>query len=172
MVDKQIIDDVDVSGCEHLTEIQGCWLSTCDYLKYKGNITNELCKYNPNCYYKQLKRKEQECEKLRFPMSDTNYAILTKEEFEQLDQLKAENEELKNEIEACYNQVEDFDIIATSKSNKLKQAEQKLEQIRQVCTETKSVENIKDMYTAKLSGLYLKSRQILQIIDRGNDENL
>ena len=30
MTDKQIQDDVDVSGCEHLTEIQGCWLSTCD----------------------------------------------------------------------------------------------------------------------------------------------
>lgn len=50
----------------------------------------------------------------------------------ELDQLKAENEKLKNEIEACYNQVEDFDIIATSKSNKLKQAEQKLERIRDI----------------------------------------
>ena len=65
MTNKQIIDDVDVSGCEHLTEIQGCWLSTCDYLKYKGNITNEVCKYNPNCYYKQFKRKENELEELR-----------------------------------------------------------------------------------------------------------
>ena len=77
----------------------------------------KLCKDNPNCVYKQLQRekqtsqeardtaikefnraeelktllksKEQECEKLRFPMPDTNYAILTKEEFEQLDQLKS-----------------------------------------------------------------------------------
>lgn len=55
-----IIDDIDVSECEHLTEIQGCWLSTCDYLRYNGNITNKLCKYNPNCYFKQLKRKEKE----------------------------------------------------------------------------------------------------------------
>lgn len=55
------------------------------------------------CYFKQLTRKTQECE------------------------------ELKNEIEACYNQVEDFDIIATSKSNKLKQAEQKLKRIREIC---------------------------------------
>lgn len=53
--------------------------------------------------------------------------------FKQLDKLKAENENLKNKIEACYNQVEDFDIIATSKSNKLKQAEQKLKEIKQVC---------------------------------------
>lgn len=51
------------------------------------------------------------------------------------------------------------------------QAEQKLEKIRQVCAETKDVgENIKDMYTAKLSGLYLKSRQILQIINEVNND--
>ena len=43
----------------------------------------------------KLQAKEQECEKLRFPMKDTNYAILTKEEFEQFKQLKAENDELK-----------------------------------------------------------------------------
>ena len=63
--DTKKINDVDVSECEHLTEIEGCWLSTCDYLKYKGNITNKLCKYNSNCYYKQLKRKEQECDELK-----------------------------------------------------------------------------------------------------------
>lgn len=60
MTEEIIINGVDVAGCEHLTEIQGCWLSTCDYLPYKGNITNQLCKYNDNCYYKQLKRLEFE----------------------------------------------------------------------------------------------------------------
>ena len=71
MTDKQIMDDVDVSGCEHLTEIQGCWLSTCDYLKHKGNITSKVCKYNPNCYFKQLARKTQECEKLKEQLMET-----------------------------------------------------------------------------------------------------
>ena len=28
-------------------------------------MTNEVCKYNPNCYYKQLKRKQNEHEELR-----------------------------------------------------------------------------------------------------------
>ena len=45
----------------------------------------------------QLKAKEQECERMRFPMRDTNYAILTKEEFEQLNQLKKTNEELQKD---------------------------------------------------------------------------
>ena len=47
---------------------------------------------------KQLKAKEQECKKLRFPMKDNNYAILTKEEFENFNQLKKENEQLKQTL--------------------------------------------------------------------------
>ena len=95
MTDKQIIiDDVDVSGCEWIREVglDSEYICTCN----SPNKTSGYCKYNPNCHYKQLKRKEQECERLRFPMPDINYAILTKEEFEQLDQLKAENNKLKS----------------------------------------------------------------------------
>ena len=65
MTEEIIIDGVNVAGCEHLTEIMGCWLSTADYLPYKGNITNQLCKYNDNCYYKQLKRLEQKNKELK-----------------------------------------------------------------------------------------------------------
>ena len=58
MTDKQIIiDGVDVAGCE-------------DY-GYRGKARywchnyDEPCTDYPNCYYKQLKRKEQECEELK-----------------------------------------------------------------------------------------------------------
>lgn len=66
MTDKQIIiDDVDVSGClfyqvnfeeDYDVEIKhycSNWHNSCE--------SNN----NTNCYYKQLKRKEQECEKLK-----------------------------------------------------------------------------------------------------------
>ena len=58
MTDKQIIiDDVDVSGCEYWKGY--CRIaSLCDY-------AGHLCEVNPNCYYKQLKRKEQECERYK-----------------------------------------------------------------------------------------------------------
>ena len=98
---------------------------------------------NSNCYFKQLTHKTQECEELKEDIerwkSNFNGKVSAIEELlQQLDQLKSANE----------------------------QAEQKIEKIRQVCANTKDVgENIKDIYTAKLSGLYLKSRQILQIID-------
>ena len=97
MTDKKImVNDVNVSGCEHLTEIRGCWLSTCDYLKHKGNITSKVCKYNPECYFKQLARKTQECEQLK-----EKYEALkleNQEGYEIVDELKHEYEELENKI--------------------------------------------------------------------------
>lgn len=58
MADKEtIIDGIDVSGCEHCVKMT----------KYRCIIQRDvykyLCEENPNCYFKQLKRKEKECEK-------------------------------------------------------------------------------------------------------------
>ena len=68
MTDKQIIiDGVDISKCKHYDEV----FNYCDqsYLGEGGLLKNtknpKRCECSPNCYYKQLKRKEQECEELR-----------------------------------------------------------------------------------------------------------
>lgn len=116
MTDKpNIIDGVDVSGCEYY--------KTGDCL-----ISPVWCDQFYNCDYKQLKRKEQECEELdkelhkNFEEKDKLHLIIDRlieasgydrntasaEDFEdvyenmryekqQLAQLKAENEELKKE---------------------------------------------------------------------------
>lgn len=97
MSDNHIIDNIDVSECEHLTEIQGCWLSTCDYLKYKGNITNEVCKYNPNCYYRQLQREKQISQEAR----DT--AIKEFNRAEELKTLLKRKEESYEELKQYHN---------------------------------------------------------------------
>lgn len=60
MTNKQIvIDGVDVSGCEYCLKMT----------KYRCTIQRDvykcLCEENPNCYYKQFKRKEHECEELK-----------------------------------------------------------------------------------------------------------
>ena len=64
MTDKQIIiDGVDVSGCkkyEH--EIIRCNTSLKNMCFYGGRCTD---KKNADCYYKQLKHKEQEYEELK-----------------------------------------------------------------------------------------------------------
>ena len=57
MTDKQIIiDGVDVIGCEYFLK----YGHSCDLMHPFG-----FCSQTSNCHYKQLKRKEQECERLK-----------------------------------------------------------------------------------------------------------
>ena len=60
MTDKEqiIIDGVDVRKCEYLKEsFTGLICADC-------NKSND-CSKSPNCYFKQLARKEQECKELK-----------------------------------------------------------------------------------------------------------
>lgn len=64
-MDKEIIiDGVDVSECYFLNKGITRLLCTCP------SEIDEECKYNPNCYFKQLKLKEQECEELKAQLND------------------------------------------------------------------------------------------------------
>ena len=72
MTDKQIIiDGVDMSECEFLIINNDKHLCRCiksdlfGAIEFVENARKGNCKDNPNCYYKQLKRKEQECEELK-----------------------------------------------------------------------------------------------------------
>ena len=76
MADKQIIiDGVDVSGCKYFD----CCNKECkaEYHIRHGYqlVENDSCKENPNCYFKQLKRKEQECEELKSDLTDLSKII-------------------------------------------------------------------------------------------------
>ena len=63
MHDKQIIiDGIDVSGCSYGEIEKDVFKCSCEYNVRSASM---FCKDNPNCYYKQLKRKEQECWDLR-----------------------------------------------------------------------------------------------------------
>ena len=104
MVDKPIIiNGVDVSGCEHLGL----------YKEYKlkcGGCYPVDCSDNPNCYYKQLLRKEQECEKAKQNAQDTYdlwQALIDSFNILQGDKIKLEQEceRLKKECEIWKNQV-------------------------------------------------------------------
>ena len=71
MVNKEIyIDGVDVSGCEHFS---GTYAKECKAV-YANSGYKELhdlkCNKSPNCYYKQLKAKEQECEELKEALNE------------------------------------------------------------------------------------------------------
>ena len=67
MTEKEqiIIDGVDVAGCKYFNRFR----SIC----HNKNLCCD-CEKNQDCYYKQLARKEQECEKLKSQMDeDYNY---------------------------------------------------------------------------------------------------
>ena len=80
MIDKQIIDGVDVSGCEYCLKM----------LEHRCTIQHDtnkyLCEENPNCYYKQLKRYENEYE--GFAVKYTDMEIALKRKTEELEQYK------------------------------------------------------------------------------------
>lgn len=81
MTDKQIIiNEVNVAGCEYFNRFRN--------ICHNKNLCCD-CEKNQDCYYKQLKRKEQECEVLQ--MSDNEAREIVAE-------LKAECEELKRSI--------------------------------------------------------------------------
>ena len=118
MTDKQIIiDGVDVSGCEFYNKDD----KTCREANGKYNI--DICDFdkceNSNCYYKNWQRKEQECEELKEQLKEMNEVIRTETTRcnlvnilkTELDQLKAENEELKKTVNDLLHKPEIQDKI-------------------------------------------------------------
>ena len=64
MTDKTIIDGIDVSGCVAF-KYDGIKKPLCRAGGMTSVYKSCLCADNSNCYYKQHKRKEQECEELK-----------------------------------------------------------------------------------------------------------
>ena len=157
MTDKQIIDGCDVSGCEWYT--QGATGMICA----DWHISND-CSKNPNCYYKQLKRKEQECERW---ISHFNCKMSTTAELlQQLYQLKAENEELKR-------QNNQFDIGINEQFSKIIELEGRNNLLKQTLTGIKEIANYKDdflMNPDDYCEMSKRLKQILQKISEVEDE--
>ena len=122
MTDKQIIiDGVDVSGCEKQGEtIAGITCGNGERIRLANEIItkHKLCKDNPNCYYKQLKRKEQEVQQAM-----DNYVQLdlqrVKEYNELVDLYKAKKQENKKLEKIINKSAERFcnDYLETFKEN-------------------------------------------------------
>ena len=92
MTDKEqiIIDGVDVSKCK--------------YLPY-CNDKQGNCAFEPNCYFKQLARKTQECEALKSESFTMNSLIIEQEE--EIDRYR----KVLEKIEECINNLKKQDIL-------------------------------------------------------------
>ena len=126
MTDKQIIiDGVDVSGCHNRTfykndegDVQ------CKCYRFEDADSDTLlfgiCKQHPHCYYKQLKAKEQECERLRGDLYFTN------------EQLKDFKSHYDKAIEECENLREKYLGLKEQKGSYIVQLNTVNEQLNQL----------------------------------------
>lgn len=149
MTDKQIIiDGVDISKCKHYDEI----FNYCDqsYLGEGGLLKNtknpKRCECSPNCYFKQLARKTQECEEFKYKIKYMEEYIKTVENAR--DEFERENKFSKEERE---------------------QAEQKLERIKDIASKvllnTHNLEQFKDA-----DALFGSLLEIYKIIDEMEEQ--
>lgn len=95
-----IINGVDVSECEYYdSKMNG--VCECKNTKEYGTPTRITgcggCKFNSNCYYKQLKRKEQECKKYKKHLDEIKSEIENK--YECLDITIHQISKIINEVE-------------------------------------------------------------------------
>lgn len=132
MTNKQIIKNgIDVSGCEYYFD-EKCRCMDASIMQ--DFYSCPQCNSNPNCYYKQLKRKEQECEELKekyLNLKEQNGSSIVQLNTtnEQLDQLKAENWNLKRELMQYEKDVKELNHFAM----KLKQT---LTEIKEIAEES------------------------------------
>lgn len=96
-----VIDGVDVSECKELVNECYCYLTEEHDYRSETPYTYNKCSGFPNCYYKQLKRKEQECKRLKNELSTYGATGIcetcTEKSVLKYDQLEKENEKLKKE---------------------------------------------------------------------------
>ena len=155
MTDKQmIIDGVDVSRCEKQGEtIAGITCGNGERIRLANEIItkHKLCKDNPNCVYKQLKAKEQECEELKEKVK--KYGEINEQETKDYAELKAENEELKKIINEAKNSNLDLKsfLVGEAVGNEY---EQQLDQLK---AENKSLKESLKIFSSTLDWV-LKSQ--------------
>ena len=142
MTDKQIIiDGIDVSGCVNFRPdtdtSETSYINACSiglWQRWYSNLEPSCiiscnCKDNPNCYYKQLKRKEQECEELNNIINEAKNSKLdlnsffaieaTVGEYQlELDQLNEDRIEALKQLEfvRTLNTVQEAEIRKLSKT--------------------------------------------------------
>lgn len=107
MTDKEIIiDGVNVAGCDKQGETQaGITCGTPEKIRFGNEYVykHTLCKDNSNCLYKQLQRKEQECEELKNSADFWGRTTAKQKQKQKADRYKQALKEIKEIIKEFYN---------------------------------------------------------------------
>lgn len=141
-----MIDGIDVSGCDELVNGCDCYLTQEHDYRGVTPYTYNKCSGFPNCNFKQLARKTQECEELKRDNTTLfDKAMKTrKENVElqvQLDQLKAKEQELETICKAF-----DIEYVIDEETGNLIGRCNKLYKKEQECDELKEKINYMEEY--------------------------
>ena len=130
MTDKEpvMIKGIDVSKCRYFC----IYDETCRDENI-GHVVRPACKNVPDCHYKQLAHKTQECEKLRGDFHDTNEQL--KDYKEHYDKQSEEYQKLKQDLFLAQNQI-------TLKNEYIQKVKQECEELKaQLETYSKMLDN-------------------------------
>ena len=146
MTEEIIIDGVDVSECEFYTDSKN--------IEYNCKQTPQsyFCKNKPDCYYKQLKAKEQECEELK-----TDNATL----FDKAMETRKENTNMQVQLYQLKAENKLFRTCHDNEQEKRRKYEQTLTEIKEITKENIRIADLEGLNSVYRRGL---ATQILQKI--------
>lgn len=167
MTDKEIIiNDVDVSKCIHIDNWKHC--NCCNdliktiYPKASQCLIEEdlRCEIYPNCYFKQLKRKEQECEELQEKIK--KYSKINEQDTKDFAKLKQECKNLEEELRGCRIGIKDISIENTEICKISEKYKQALDEIEKYFKS-------KDKRKTSLFNIFVIEQEILNIINKAKE---
>ena len=193
------IDGVDVSGCCYaILPKNQCPAKIKPYAKETSciackehNIKLNFCKNNPNCYFKQLARKTQECDELKEEYEALKlenqelYTILSdlKEVRKLKDEYVQKCEKLKSQVDEDYNYyTTELKTLRDTISNKEKRNAElfltcghyrkALEEIENICVQDRDIKDVCLVSTCFESHrvMYDIQEEILNIINKAKGE--
>ena len=145
MTDKQIIfDDVDVKNCIAYAKLQEIYLGNTLYKQTEKlcMVKNQPCKFF-DCQFKQmareLKAKEQECERLKGDLYFTNEQL--KDFKSHYDKAVEECENLREKYLGLKEQKGSYIVQLNTVNEQLKRKEQECEELRNTLEEIQRIAN-------------------------------
>lgn len=180
MENKQIyIDGVDVSGCKHYKN------RTCiaDYCLTDMPFSEAKCELNPNCYYKQLKRKEQLLKSAENHIKDLDLMVHNGEEREnELEQkFKAKEQECENNKIAHQMELDIYNQECLNLLEELKAKEQECERLKEEVSllkesnsklqQIEDVNSLEKCYLQQLDQLKANNDALFKAIEEVNKIN-
>lgn len=161
-----IIDGVDVGECEYRDWRNCCHCDNSKENEGEERITGKVgCEYNPNCHFKQLKRKEQECEELR-----QYHNKCCKENIEKLEQWLEKYNQLSRDFYngKCCNK-ENCSLLK-AKEQECENYKQALDEIEKIVVKSNSISSLGSDEIRQIQNIINKAKRSQKINEKNRQD--